>query len=96
MVLLENWSFFQLSFFRQYTPGNVLYDILEGKNVFPGNKIKELQKSKNSPFSKVHLFPTPMVLLKNWPFLELFFLSNIGQENVFYDILERKKRLSRE
>ena len=28
-------------------------------------------------------------------FPTLFFLGNIGQENVVYDILERKKRLSR-
>ena len=31
-----------------------------------------------------------MVLLKNWLFFQLFFLGNIGQETVFYDILERK------
>ena len=31
-----------------------------------------------------------MVLLKNWSFFHLFFLGNIGQENVFYDILEGK------
>ena len=31
-----------------------------------------------------------MVLVQNWPFLHLLFLGNIGQENVFYDILERK------
>ena len=31
-----------------------------------------------------------MVLVKNWPFFHVFFLGNIGQENVFYDILERK------
>ena len=31
-----------------------------------------------------------MVLLKNWLFFHLFFLGNIGQENVSYDILERK------
>ena len=31
-----------------------------------------------------------MVLVPNWPFLQLFFLGNIGQENVFYDILERR------
>ena len=31
-----------------------------------------------------------MVLLKNWPFFQLFFLGNIGQQNVFYDFLERK------
>ena len=31
-----------------------------------------------------------MVLVEKWPFLEVFFLGNIGQENVFCDILERK------
>ena len=31
-----------------------------------------------------------MVLVQNWPFFQLFFLGNIGQENVCYDILERK------
>ena len=32
-----------------------------------------------------------MVLVKKWPLFRLFFLGNIGQENVFYNILERKK-----
>ena len=32
-----------------------------------------------------------MVLVQKWPFFQFFFLSNIGQENVCYDILERKK-----
>ena len=31
-----------------------------------------------------------MVLVQKWSFLKLFFLGNIGQENVFYDIRERK------
>ena len=31
-----------------------------------------------------------MALVQNWPFFQLFFLGNIGQENVFYDILEQK------
>ena len=31
-----------------------------------------------------------MVLVQKWRFFQLFFLNNIGQENVFYDILERK------
>ena len=31
-----------------------------------------------------------MVLVRKWPFLQLCFLGNIGQENVFYNILERK------
>ena len=34
-----------------------------------------------------------MVLVQKWPFFQLFFLVNIGQENVFYDILERKNAL---
>ena len=36
-----------------------------------------------------------MVLVQKLPFFQLFFLGNIGQENVFYDILEGKNvRLS--
>ena len=31
-----------------------------------------------------------MVLIQKWPFFQLFFFACIGQENVFYDILERK------
>ena len=31
-----------------------------------------------------------MVLLQNWSFFHLFILGNIGQENVFYDIVERE------
>ena len=31
-----------------------------------------------------------MVLVQKLPFFQLFFLGNIGQDNVFYDILERK------
>ena len=31
-----------------------------------------------------------MVQVQKWPFFQLFFLGNIAQENVFYDILERK------
>ena len=32
-----------------------------------------------------------MVLVQKWPFFKLFFLGNIGRENVFYNSLERKK-----
>ena len=31
-----------------------------------------------------------MVLVQKWPFFQLFFFINIGQENVFYDILDWK------
>ena len=37
-----------------------------------------------------------MVFVQKWPFFHLcFFGGNIGYKNVFYDILDRKKRLSR-
>ena len=31
-----------------------------------------------------------MVLVKKWQFFHVFFLGNIGHENLFYNILERK------
>ena len=31
-----------------------------------------------------------MVLVQKWPFLQFSFLANIGQENVFYNILDKK------
>ena len=31
-----------------------------------------------------------MVLNQKWPFFQLFFLGNFGQENFFNDVLERK------
>ena len=31
-----------------------------------------------------------MVLVKKWPFFDVFFFCNIGQENVFYNFREQK------
>ena len=31
-----------------------------------------------------------MVLVQKWPVYQLFYFDNLGQKNVFYDILERK------
>ena len=31
-----------------------------------------------------------MVVVQKWLVFQLFFLGNIGQENVFYDILEQE------
>ena len=31
-----------------------------------------------------------MALVQKWPFFQVFFLDNIGQENILYDIVERK------
>ena len=69
---------------------NVFYDILERKNAFLGYKNKKFKKSKCWYFSKG---VNPWFWSKNGYFFNLFFLGNLGQENVFYDILERKNAL---
>ena len=65
----------------------MFYDILKRKNAFLGYKNKKLKKSKNWHFSKG---VSPWFWSKIGHFSTLCFLGNIGQENVFYDILERK------
>ena len=65
----------------------ILYDILERKKAFLGYKNKKFKKSKNWEFSKG---VNPFFLVQKWPFFQLFFLGNIGLENILYDILERK------
>ena len=62
------------------------YDILVRKNACLGFKNKKFKKSKNSHISKE---VNPWFWSKNGHF-PTFFFGNIGQENVFYDILERK------
>ena len=86
MLLVQEWPFFQLFFLGNIGQENVFYDILERKIAFLGYKKKKLKKSKNSLFSKGVY---PWFWSENGHFSN-FFLSNIGQENVFYDILERK------
>ena len=64
-----------------------VFDILERKNAFLGNKNKKIKNSKIGHFSKGF---NPWFRSKNGHFFNFFFLDNIGQENVFYDILERE------
>ena len=66
---------------------NVFSDIVERKNAFLGYKNKKFKKSINWDFSKG---VNPWLWSKNGRFSNFTFLGNIGQENVFYDILERK------
>ena len=64
---------------------NVFYYILKGKNAFLNYKNNKFKKSKNGHFFKgVNLW----FWSKNAHFSNFFFLGNICQENVFYDILE--------
>ena len=87
MVLVQKWPFFQLFFLGNIGQENVFYDILERKNAFLRYKNKESKKSKNWNFSKG---VNPWFWSRNGHFFNFFSLSNLGQENVFYDILERK------
>ena len=86
MVLVQKWPFLQIFLLGNIGKENFFYDILEEKNAFLGYKNKKFKKSKSWLFSKgvTHGFGPKMA------FLQVFFLGNIGQENVFYDILERK------
>ena len=74
-------------FFSKIGHENVFCDILEQKNAFLGYKKKKFKKSKNCDFSKG---VNTWFWYKNGHFFNFFFLGNIGQEKVFYDILERK------
>ena len=88
MVLDQIWPFFQrFFFFGNIGQENVFNHILEQKKSFPGYRNKKFKKSKNWHFSKR---VKPWFWSKNGHFSKVFFLGNIGQENVFYDILERK------
>ena len=88
MVLVQKWPFFQLFFLGNIGQENVFYDILERKNAFLGHKNKKFKKSKNPHFRKG---VNPWFWSKNGHFSNYNFFTNIGQENVFYDILEKKK-----
>ena len=87
MVLVQKSPFFQLFLLGNIGQENVFYDILERKNTFLGYKNNQFKKSKNWHFSKG---VNPWFWSKNSHFFKLFFLGNIGQEKVFYNILERK------
>ena len=87
MVFVQKRPFFQLFFSGNVGHENVLSDIPEAKNAFLGYKNKKLKKSKNWHFSKG---VNPWFWSKNGHFSNFLFLSNIDQENVFYDILEQK------
>ena len=87
MVFVEKWPFFQLFFLGTIGQENAFNDILEQKNTFLGYKNKKFKKSKNWHFSKG---VNPWFWSKNGHFSNFFFKGNIGQENVFYDILKRK------
>ena len=65
----------------------MFYDIPERENAFPSYKTMKLNSRKTKIFSN----GLPMVFRQKITIFPSFFsLGNIGQENVFYHIEERK------
>ena len=81
-------AFFPTFFYGNIGQENVFYDILHRKNVFVAYKKISSKSRKTDFFSKglTHSFCRKMD-----NFSTFFLLGNKGQENVFYDLLERKK-----
>ena len=87
MVSDEKWPFSNFFFLGNIGQENVFYDLLQRKISFLGCQNIKFKKSKNWHF---FIGVNPWFLCKNGYFSNFFFLGNMGQENVFYDILERK------
>ena len=87
----KNGHFYNFFFFWHIGQGNVFYDILDGRNAFLGHKTTSSKSWKIDIFQKglTQGFGPKMAIFAT------FFFGNIGQENIFYDILEQKKCLSR-
>ena len=86
MVLVQKWPFFKIFFLANIGQKNVSYDILQRKNAFLSYKNNKFKKSKNwhLPKGLTHGFGPKMAIFLT------FFSGNIGQANVFYNILQRK------
>ena len=84
--LVKKLPFFQLFFFGNIGQENIIYYILERKNVFLGYKNKTFRKSKIDIFPKglTHGFAPKMAIFRT------FFFGNIVHKNVLHDIQERK------
>ena len=78
-------AIFQSFFLGSIGQKIVFYDILKRKNSNLGYKNKKFKNSKNWHFSKG---VNPCFWSKSANFSNFFFLGNIGQEHVFYEILE--------
>ena len=80
-------AIFPTFFFRQYRPGKCVLRYFKTKK-----RLSRLQRRRVQKVEKLRFFQRgyPMLLIQKWPYFQLFFLGNIGQKNVFYDILEPK------
>ena len=88
--MVQNWPFFEFFFLGNIGQENVLYGIVQRKTCILGYKNKNVKQSKNWHFSKG---VNPWFSSKNGNFSNFFFSGNIGQETVFYNILEQKNSI---
>ena len=72
-------------FFRQYRPGKCLLWYSRTKKY-----LSRLYKQKVQKVEKLKFFQRGYAFGPIMKIFQLFFLGNIGQENMFYDILEPK------
>ena len=84
--LVKKWPCFQNFFSRHYRPGKCLLRYSKTKKHFSRLQKHIVQKVEKLTFS---IFPFGF-WSKNGHFSKVYFLGNIGQENVFYDILQFK------
>ena len=87
--MVKNGNFSNFCFLFNIGQENVSYNILERKNAILAYKNKKFKKSKINIFLKglTHGFGTKMASFPT------FFLSNTGQENISYNILERRNAI---
>ena len=88
MVQVQKWPFFHLLFFQAIQAKKMSFTIFQNqKKPFQAIKRRSSNSRKIDIFPKglTHGFGPKMAIFPN------VFLGNIGQQNVFSDILERKK-----
>ena len=74
-------------FFWQYRPRKCVLGYSRTKK-----RLSQLKKQKGQKIKKLRFFQRGqyVVQVQNWPYFQHIFLGDKGQENVLYDILERK------
>ena len=87
LFLFKYDHFFNCVFLGKIGRANVFYDIVERRNAFLGYKNNKMKKSKNWHLSKG---VNPWFWFKNGHYFNIVFSGNIGQGNIFHDILQRK------
>ena len=91
MTFLQSfWSkigHFSIFLFQVIQPRKMCFTIFQNEKT-PVQAIK----TSSSKSRKITIFAKgqSVVLVQNWPFFQRFILGNIGQGNVFYDILKGK------